>query len=426
MRNSAIGKVLGLTILLRFLVVGLALGLPADSTQLNKKGLNLSKITAAYPFIKLGNNHIANTDTPGLRTFYLALDSLRNGTRKKVQVVHIGDSHIQADLFSGRIRTQLQDSAWFGNGGRGFVFPYPLAKTNNPYNYKVSYTGQWTGCRNVQRNQNCEWGLAGITAETIDSSATFTVQTVTNFNNSPTSRVRLFYPVQDSTQFSVVLAAADSVYFPVKNDSAGYIEFFLAYEVSQVNIKLLKTDSLQYHFTLQGISMENNRPGLVYSSLGVNGAEVVSFLRNTKLEENLAALNPDLIIISLGTNDSYGKNFDAAYFKQNYGLLLQRVQRAVPGASVLLTAPGDCYRSRKYPNPNTAKAVSQIFNLAEETGSAFWNFYLVMGGYRSVVKWQYSGLATKDRIHLTGKGYKLQGELLFDALMRDYVNTSSP
>ena len=419
-KNSAVGKVLGLTVLLRILVVSMAFGLPSDTLRVYKPGFSLPQVNHSYSFIKHSAGQIA-ADSLALRHFYHALDSLRNGTRRKVNVVHIGDSHIQADLFSGRIRTLLQDSAFFGNGGRGFVFPYALAKTNNPYNYKVTSTGQWTGCRNVQRSQNCQWGLAGITAETIDSSATFTIQTITSYSNNPVSRVKVFYPIKDSTQFSVVLEAADSVYYPSLKKEAGYAEFALAYEVSQVKVKFLKSDSLQYHFTLQGISLENNRAGLQYAALGVNGAEVVSFLRNPDLETNLAALNPDLIIISLGTNDSYGKNFDPVYFKNNYSALLKRLKQAAPQASILLTAPGDCYRNRKYPNPNTAKAVLQISNLAKETGCAFWNFYKVMGGYRSVLKWQYSGLATKDRVHLTGKGYKLQGELLFDALMRDYL-----
>ena len=219
------------------------------------------------------------------------------------------------------------------------------------------------------------------------------------------------------------MEAADSVYRPIKISPLGFAEFTFAYEVTQLTVKLQKTNAKQYHFTLQGISLENNRPGLQYASLGVNGAEVTSFLRNPALEENLKALNPDLIIISLGTNDSYGRNFDPVYFKQNYGTLLQRIRRAAPNTSILLTTPGDCYLHYKYPNYSTGKAVLKIHELAEETGCAVWDFYRVMGGLRSVVKWQYNGLATKDRVHLTGKGYKLQGELLFEALMRNYLGS---
>ncbi|WP_191906901.1 GDSL-type esterase/lipase family protein [Adhaeribacter soli] len=421
MRSSVIGKVIGVSVLLRFLVTGLAVALPGDSARVTEDPKR-PKFNHSYTFLKLSQNKITTPDSKALTGFYQALDSLKNGTRKKVNVVHIGDSHIQADLFSGRVRTLMQDSAVFGNGGRGFVFPYPLARTNNPYNYKVTSTGQWTGCRNVQRNQNCEWGLAGITAETIDSSATFSLQTLTSFNKYPVSHLRVFYPVKDESQFEVLVEAADSVYRPIKIDPLGFAEFAFAYEVTQLTVKFQKTNPKQYHFTLQGISLENNRPGVQYASLGVNGAEVISFLRNPALEENLKALNPDLIIISLGTNDSYGRNFDPVYFKQIYGTLLQRIRRAAPNTSILLTTPGDCYLNRKYPNYSTGKAVLKIHELAEETGCAVWDFYRVMGGLRSVVKWQYSGLATKDRVHLTGKGYKLQGELLFDALMRDYLS----
>ncbi len=63
-----------------------------------------------------------------------------------------------------------------------------------------------------------------------------------------------------------------------------------------------------------------------------------------------------------------------------------------------------------------------MLELAEETDCAVWDFYKVMGGLRSVVKWQNNGLAAKDRVHLTAKGYKLQGDLLFDALMKAYGN----
>lgn len=420
MSSSAVGKIVGLTILLRLLVTGLAVALPGDSTR--HKGYQLPAVGQGYPFLKLSQNKITGPDSLAMAGFYGALDSLQKGTRQKVNILHIGDSHIQADLFSGRVRKLLQDSALFGNGGRGFVFPYSLAKTNNPYNYKVTYTGQWTGCRNTQRSQQCAWGVAGITAETIDSSATFSVQTLTSFGNYPVSRVRVFYPSRDASQFNVLLEAGDSVYQPVKTDSLGFVEFVLASEVTQVTVMLQKTSNSQIHFTLQGISLENDRPGLQYAALGVNGAEVTSFLRSSALEENLIALKPDLIIISLGTNDSYGRNFDPTYFKQNYGSLLQRIKKAAPKTSILLTTPGDCYLNRKYPNYSTGKAVLKIYELAEETDCAVWDFYRVMGGLRSVVKWQYQGLAAKDRVHLTGKGYRLQGELLFNALMQDFAD----
>jgi lysophospholipase L1-like esterase len=66
-----------------------------------------------------------------------------------------------------------------------------------------------------------------------------------------------------------------------------------------------------------------------YHSLGINGAEVTSFLRNS-LEPQLQLLNPDLVIISLGTNDAYMAEFDENAFKRNYGTLIQRIKKLHP------------------------------------------------------------------------------------------------
>jgi lysophospholipase L1-like esterase len=171
---------------------------------------------------------------------------------------------------------------------------------------------------------------------------------------------------------------------------------------------------------LQGLTFESDSRGMQYHSLGINGAEVTSFLRNS-LEPQLQILNPDLVIISLGTNDAYMAEFDEKAFKRNYGTLIQRIKKVAPQASILLTTPGDSYRSRKYTNYNNAKATKQILDLAEETGCAVWNFYEIMGGLRSVNQWYANGLATKDKIHLTKKGYTLQGDLLYEALKHDYI-----
>jgi len=51
----------------------------------------------------------------------------------------------------------------------------------------------------------------------------------------------------------------------------------------------------------------------------------------------------------------------------------------------------------------------------------------LMGGYKSMLKWQKAGLANKDRVHFTNKGYVLLGDLMFEALMKSYMfNLKSP
>ena len=215
MRNSAIGKVIGISVLLTRSCCLAGSGFPADSADTVKHqtvGDKLSKL-ARNTFLKYNLNKITKPDSLAMTGFYQALDSLQNGTRQKVNVVHIGDSHIQADIFSGRMRSLLQDSDAFGNGGRGFVFPYPLARTNNPWNYKVTSTGLWSGCRNVQYAKIATGAWPASQPKPSDSSATFSVQTLTSFNSVPVSKVRVFYPGKGSDPVFEVFGRRQPIQF---------------------------------------------------------------------------------------------------------------------------------------------------------------------------------------------------------------------
>lgn len=395
------------TILLSISAIGVVL--PQNMPDLPPKHLKL---------YKPDRNHLICADTTVLALFWNKLDSLAEGADKQVHIMHIGDSHIQADLFSGRIRQLLFDEKLFPVAGRGVIFPYQLAKTNNPSGYQVTYTGSWEGCRNAARDRECQWGLAGITATTRDADAIFTLKLGYSASlRHPFKRVKIFYPTHDAASFGLRCMAdnivSDSVY---KN--AGYQEFIFKDSLAQVSFQVKQRDSAQRYFTMQGISLESDRRGVVYSSLGVNGAEVVSFLKSPDLDKNLKVVKPDMVIISLGTNDAYMPRFDEPQFRLSLGRLIQRVKMAVPQAVVLLTTPGDSYYRRYRPNRNMIKAVKQTVHVAEETGAVVWDFYAVMGGFRSVQRWYAHGLAQKDRLHLSAKGYQLQGDLLYTAIMR--------
>ncbi|HKX39416.1 MAG TPA: hypothetical protein VJN20_12230, partial [Burkholderiales bacterium] len=55
-----------------------------------------------------------------LANFYDALSALDRGERKEhVRIAWLGDSHAQADFWTGYLRRALQKR--FGNGGPGFV-----------------------------------------------------------------------------------------------------------------------------------------------------------------------------------------------------------------------------------------------------------------------------------------------------------------
>ena len=108
--------------------------------------------------------------------FHKSMENLIDGRQQKLNIVHIGDSHIQADYFSDQVRKHFNDEELLGNGGRGYFFPASMAKSHNAYNLKVSYSGTWRGCKNVEYAKSCSWGLGGMTATSNDdSNASFTI-----------------------------------------------------------------------------------------------------------------------------------------------------------------------------------------------------------------------------------------------------------
>ncbi len=127
-----------------------------------------SSVYSQYKFINRDLNKIEN-DSVSLSSFYEKLYQLEKTKKGRVSIIHIGDSHIQADNLSGTIRQKMQLK--FGNAGRGLIFPYRVAKSNEPSTYKTITNATWDSKRNVFYEKPLPIGISGFTIETKDSSA---------------------------------------------------------------------------------------------------------------------------------------------------------------------------------------------------------------------------------------------------------------
>ena len=378
---------------------------------------------SGYPFIRNDLNTIVfPKDSSLFDSLYLKLNKLIMKGDGKINIVHIGDSHIQADYFSGRMREKMQTFFQGALGSRGFVFPAKLLHSNNAFNFYVSSTGTWTSCRNVELNKTCVLGLAGASATTIDTNASVFLRLRTkDYPQYDFNKVKVFHNM-DTTSFEVYAKGFVSKEKFIKYDSIGYSEFIMKKYSDSLLLYVKKTDSVQKSFTLYGISLENDDPGITYHSVGVNGAEVVSYIKCELLPYQLSQLDPDMVIVSLGTNDCYYSKWDTSGFERNVISLIHKIREAKPDASILFTAPGDNYRRRRYKNPDVAVATRILKRVAKENNCAVWDFYEIMGGYGSMYNWHKSGLTANDKMHFNKTGYYVQGDLLFNAFLKAYDN----
>ncbi len=371
-----------------------------------------------YSFIKYDSNVIRfPNDSSGFESIYKTIDSIIVKGTGKIQIIHLGGSHIQADIYTHLIRKRFQGMSPDMNGGRGLIFPYRIAKTNGPSNFRVTYDGEWLYCKNTQSQKPCNLGITGYSVTTFDSIAHISI----DINKDSTiyysfNSVRIFH---EPTSYNLMVQINGKDFTGNYCDSLGYTQIYFDdyYDAFQLEIQ---KDTSNGAFTLQGISFDNDNAGVVYNTVGVNGAMLNSYLRCNLYKQHLAALSPQLVIFSIGTNDAYTRKFDVSKFHREYRQLLDSTLEVLPNAQIIITVPNDSYLYKRYVNNNTAKMRDIIYSLSDEYNCGVWDFYTIMGGLNSVQAWYSLNMMKYDKVHFNKKGYLLKGDLFFSAFLKGW------
>lgn len=386
----------------------------------------IDTIQNKYPFVNWKANTIKMAEnSPAFKTLFRKLDTIAKGGKEDLHVFHIGGSHIQADIYSNRLRSYLQMMSPTAKGQRGFIYPFSIAKTNNPGNYRVKYDGEWTGYRCSVRKDSVAWGLSGVTAVFKDSVSN--VKIIANGNNYHEkmydfNKIRIFYD-NWSDDYEISFKQDSLVSVIKENKEAHFVEYTLHKSVEEIEFCIRKIkDEENAEFLMMGIELMNDNKGIQYTSIGVNGGSFSYYKRCRFFDDQLLLYKPDLFIVSIGTNDAYHPDFNPKTYKAYYTDLIKLVQKANPKCAVLLTVPNDSYYKKKFPNPRTRIAQKIIYEVAKEQKMAVWDFYEIMGGFNSSKDWYANKLMPRDRIHFTVMGYRIKADLLLQALAHSWEN----
>lgn len=362
-------------------------------------------------------------DSSQFMDFYKKIDELRQGKRKQINIIHFGGSHIQAGFWTEVLMDGFQNLGNFKGGG-AFIFPFKIVKTNSPHFFKSFTTGKWIRKRSALAKEMCDnLGLAGMAGITNDSACTFGFNLMKNNHHQSFNSLRVYHNFNPSFEFS--LANQSNLNFVRKDfKREGYTQFIFETFIDSINFNLIRKDTVIKDFMIKGFSIENSEPGFYYAAIGVNGASTSSYLRCQSFVDELATIPPDLVIFSLGVNDTHDRNFSKKEFKQNYDSLVRLIQSVSPNCAILYTTTTDNWMNRKTPNKRPIAAQQAFYELMEEHKASVYDLYAVMGGYKSIYKWYKAGLAAKDKVHFNGRGYKLLAGLMFDAINRSYQYNS--
>lgn len=368
-------------------------------------------------FINLKANHIEmnGADWSDLKRKIASTDS------STVTIVHIGDSHIQADFATGKTRALMQSR--YGSAGRGLIVPFKLAGTNEPRDYVLKSTTKWQSSKLMKPNGNVPLGFTGIGISPEDTVADLTIATLSRTGDAePFNMFKIYH--FGKLLIDSISSAGDALSFStIYTDSVTTVR--LPQPVTEVTINFTATDSP----VVYGVVLTNGKnSGILYHAIGNNGATYRSYNMLPESARHIVDMNPDLIIISLGANEAFSR-LTADEIYNSIDTFVSNLRRSHPGCQILLTTPMECQKStrirrkgkkrsrRSYVvNEKVLTARNVILRYAESHGLPVYDWYAVAGGTGASRSWINAGLMAKDRIHHSYKGYRLHGSLLFDAL----------
>jgi lysophospholipase L1-like esterase len=356
-----------------------------------------------------------------LDRFYEALARTERGEPGAVtRILHYGDSPATADQITADARALMQKR--FGDAGHGFCL---IAKPWGWYAHRgVEVRGEgWViDPANQSSVHDGRFGLGGVT-----------------FRGGPGARSRI--DLRDPTHSRVEIACltrpdGGAFAVSVNGQELGVVEtgaasvestwtaFALPERTRQIEIKPVRGE-----VRLFGASFEKPAPGVVYHSLGVNGAYVSLLARifdGRHWAAQLQHYQPDLVVVNYGTNESVFPAFVDHAFAKEIRAIVTRLREAVPTASILIMSPMD--RGQRGPDgeigsvPVMTRLVAIQEAVALDTGCAFFNTFQAMGGPGTMGKWYQAEprLVGADFIHPLPAGAKIVGNLLYRAMINGY------
>ena len=249
-----------------------------------------------------------------------------------VKVMTIGDSYMQLTPIPQAIANVLR--AQHGNGGRGWI---TAGEETYIDGITSTFVGVWTRYDRQNTNALTDKGYAidGQSRSTVASGARWVL------NNVPAKQLTVYYLDNDAVFDFGYYNAGTPTWQTVTGTNTGTIKSVTisgaTAETSIFEVKRTSGTVFIYGFYAAGTA----QTGVVVDACGNSGSTSTNLLNMTTefgYEHAFNALDPDLILFTLGTNDA-SVTSGVKTFKDNVNALIDNFRRLSPTVSIVLIAP---------------------------------------------------------------------------------------
>jgi lysophospholipase L1-like esterase len=351
--------------------------------------------------------------------FFASLWQMEQAQNGVVTILHYGDSPTTADLITGDIRKQLQEK--FGDAGRGYTL---IAKPWAWYGHRgveMSDHG-WNSRTGVGLMREGEYGLGG---------AAFDGEV------GAWSKFRMTENVQTAVEVEY-LARPDGGSFAVYagdqlleehstsagNNSVASVRIALPAAANEISLKVTRGK-----VTLFGVDFKRGGRGVLYDSLGLNGATTTVLARVQQPElwkQELQHAGARLIVVNYGSNESSFSKYVHTLYAAELRLAIERIRKADPDAAILIMSPMDRGERNGLNDIETMSTIPEVIaiqrQVAAETHCAFFDTYDAMGGNGTMARWFAASprLVSADLLHPTPQGAAIVASLFVGQIQLRY------
>lgn len=333
------------------------------------------------------------------------------------RVLHLGDSHVAADLITKTIRAELQ--AVYGDAGRGFTGIEQSAKLGGR---GLGSNAGWRRDRIVDKGrEGVAFGFAGISLESTKKGAKLDFQLTADDR-----AVELYFEAGPGRgPIRVLLGKTELAVIDGASGAAASRKHRLELPADRKPKDRLTLVASGAPVRLFGLSFETGKPGLIYSVVGPVGADAKVYLdlERKSFTEQLQAASPDLVVLMVGGNDALKarkKWRSLEDVRKDHEALLDLLAAALPAADVLLWTPMDAGEKKKGV-VSSLPFISEVAALQKEVAAqkkvAVYDALASMGGVGSIASWAKAGIMNADLVHPKSKAAELLGVLFVRSLL---------
>lgn len=393
------------TFIRRSILLGV-ISLLAACNQESKKGVEKAPTPPIATIAE--SRQLYNFNDPNFPTF---ANKLKQG-REAVHIVQLGDSHTAADFFTGKLRERFQ--ADFGNAGIGFIPPTQIPGQRTANIKYQSAKNAWT-LISSRKEDDPDFPLGGFIS--VPQAKWSTLQLIENPATQQRYQLQALYKAPTAAQINVQSSANRVLSL---SQTLGKWQFSPPTPITfPVNITVNKSQPIK----LGGWLITNQQPGVLLSSLGINGAAIsMTDKWGSQWSETLAQLHPDMVILAYGTNEAFNEVFDLVAYRQQLTEKIRQIRQQTPNSAILLIGPSDSIKNKDALNCRAQQPqwLTSIINIqkqvAQQEKTLFWDWRDFMGGECSIRTWALYDLARPDSIHLSREGYENSADTLYRQL----------